>query len=207
MWAGRELDETRVAQKLCESGTNLFVKGRHITRHNPSKDTEFSVIPEFVPEKPSIKCHRVVWRDVARSSQARRMIVGMIPPNWVAGNSLHVAFFRDDDVFRLKALYAILSSYVFEFQVRTRLSTGHMSLGVVREGRLPNLTPSLVDKLAAVTSKVILDKKQHAKYEVTVAKSYGLSRENFAEIIDAFPKLDPDERIALLNPQLWATKL
>ena len=82
-----------------------------------------------------------------------------------------------------------------------------MSLGVVREGRLPNLTPSLVDKLAAVTSKVILDKKQHAKYEVTVAKSYGLSRENFAEIIDAFPKLDPDERIALLNPQLWATKL
>lgn len=207
LWAGRELDETRVAQKLCESGTNLFVKGRHITRHTPSKDTEFSVLPEFVPEKPSIRCHRVVWRDVARSSQARRMIVGIIPPNWVAGNSLHVAFFRDDDVCRLKALYAILSSYVFEFQVRTRLSTGHMSLGVVREGRLPDLTPSLVDKLATVTSKVISDKTQHAEYEVTVAKSYGLSREIFAEIIDAFPKLDSNERNELLNPQLWATKL
>ena len=76
------------------------------------------------------------------------MIGTIIPAGWVAGNSLHVAYYRDGDPVRLRALYAVLSSLVFEFQVRCRLATGHMSLGIVRSSRVPTLNDGWIRLLA-----------------------------------------------------------
>jgi len=203
LWAGRELDETRVADKLERSTARPFLKGRMIQRHRIVEKPSLSVKSQYVPLRQSPLHHRIVWRDVARASQARRMITAVIPPGWIAGNSLHVAYFKDGDLDRLHALYAVLSSLSFEFQVRSRATTGHMSLGTVRKAHVPDWSESCMRKLASISRIVSIDLKEEVTLEVEVAKAYRLQRDDFAELLGAFSKLDVARRDALLNHPAW----
>jgi len=206
LWAGRELDETRVDEKL-ESGLgHPFVKGRMIKRFGLAELPTRSVKPHIAISYPSSAYARLVWRDVARASQRRRMIASTIPRGWVAGNSLHVAHFRDGDERRLRALLAIVSSYVFEFLVRARLATGHMSLGAVRRAKVPVLTPDTVSRLSSVVDVVQTDESDQVKLEVAVAKAYGLDRDVFELILGQFPKVLPGEREHLLASYNWGAR-
>jgi Alw26I/Eco31I/Esp3I family type II restriction m6 adenine DNA methyltransferase len=206
LWAGRELDETRIAAKLVASGRNPFVKGRMVRRHGMAEAPSASIAPEVAQSFKSVRFERLVWRDVSRSSQARRMIGTLIPPGWVAGNSLHLAHFRDGNPERLKALHGVLSSLVFEFQVRSRLATGHMSLGVVRSARIPAMTRRVVASIASAVDVVMADPAQEAALEVKVARAYGLDRDQFAAILTQFPKLDGAMQAKLLSKTLWRSK-
>ena len=132
------------------------------------------------------------------------MITGLIPSGWIAGNSLHVACYRDGCLRRLHALYAVMSSFVFEFQVRARLSTGHMSLGVVRTAKVPFFSPRLTERLGQLTRHVLHDSEVEPILEAEVAAAYGLGRDQFALILDEFPKLDSRHRNKMLSKSLWA---
>src|ERR1044072_7029224 len=123
LWPGRELDETRLSGKLTSGKRYPFIKGCMIKRHEFIEHPSSSVRANLVNRLRSIRFERLVWRDVARPSQRRRMIATLIPPTWIAGNSLHVAYFRDAHPLRLRALYAIASSFVFVMQIRSRLAT------------------------------------------------------------------------------------
>ncbi|WP_425987722.1 hypothetical protein [Afipia sp. DC4300-2b1] len=206
LWAGRELDETRILEKTVPGHRYPFIKGRMIHRHQVSELPRLSVRASLVKGFHSIAFERIVWRDVARSSQGRRMIGAIIPPGWVAGNSLHVTYFRDGDPQRLRALYAVLSSLIFEFQVRSRLATGHMSLGIVRLARVPLLSGRTLSDLAKATETILWKGEDDANLEVAAARAYGLTREQFAEIIAHFPKLDIGKREAMLAAPLWPRK-
>jgi Alw26I/Eco31I/Esp3I family type II restriction m6 adenine DNA methyltransferase len=205
LWAGRELDETRIEEKTQGGREYPFVKGRMVCRHGIAEIPNCSVRPELARKFRSAAFDRVAWRDVSRASQRRRLIGTIIPAGWVAGNSLHVAHFRDGDADRLSALHAVLSSFVLEHQVRTRLATGHISLGIVRAARIPVMDRTISAVLAAEVRRAI-DKggEAHASLEVAVARAYGLNRETLAAIIDQFPKLDYAEREAVLDKALWS---
>lgn len=205
LWAGRELDETRLAAKLHPRGSHPFVKGRMVVRHGITERPSQFVKDELAEKIRSRSFERVVWRDVARSSQQRRMIGTIIPPSWIAGNSLHVAHFRDGDTNKLRALQAILSSLVFEFQVRSRLGTGHMSLGIIRGISVPKFDSKLVRRLSNLASDVLTQRSETAeiKLEISVAKAYGLDREAMAALIGEFPKLPPSYVTGLLDSQQW----
>jgi len=203
LWTGREIDETRMAEKTVPGLRHPFVKGRMIERHAVREMPNSSVRAELAKRHRSVAYERIVWRDVARSSQARRMICALIPSGWVAGNSLHVAHFQDGDPTKLRALYAVMSSYVFEMQVRSRLGTGHMSLGVVRSSGIPSLTKRVQAKLAKAATEA-MSGGSNVWLEVAVAKSYGLRRDEFAAILSHFTKTTASEREQLLNTVLWA---
>lgn len=203
LWAGRELDETRIVDKTGRGMRHPFVKGRMVRRHGMAEAPACSVLPGLARGFRSAAFERVVWRDVSRSSQRRRMIGTIIPAGWVAGNSLHVAHFRDGDPDRLRALHAVLSSFVLELQVRSRLATGHMSLGVVRGVRVPRLGTATVARLAAEARTALADGGDRAGLEAAVAQAYGLGRDAMAAVIDQFPKVDAAEREAVLSPALW----
>jgi hypothetical protein len=122
----------------------------------------------------------------------------------VTGNSLGVAYRKDDDLKRLAALLGIFNSLTWEYQLRARLSTGHISLSSVRLVRLPRLTPLDEVHLAELAIQALegIDQAE-TRLEVEVARAYGLDASAWDCILDSYPKLTSSERDALVAA--WAT--
>lgn len=205
LWMGRELDETRIVEKVTSGTQHPFIKGRMISRHGVVEAPTMSVRSSLCTGFHSANRPRAVWRDVARATSKRRMIGTVIPAGWVAGNSLHVACYRDGDPDRTAALHALLSSFVLEAQVRARLTTGHMSLGVVRRAHVPTLDADSIELLSSLARSAMNgeDKSAEHKLEIAVAKAYGLSRDEMIRLLDDFPKLEDWERQALTSVAAW----
>ena len=200
LWAGRELDETGHDKYLSSEGDYLFMKGRMIKRFGIA-EPPLRYVSRRGPKIPkSADCYRLVWRDVARPNQKRRVHATIIPPGIVTGNSLNVAFYRNGDLPRLKALLAVVNSLVFEAQVRSRLATAHVSLGSVREVHIPHLNPESVNKLAGLVDRATAGEAEVATaLEVEVGLLYGLNREQMSELISSFPKIEKDEAREILS--------
>jgi Alw26I/Eco31I/Esp3I family type II restriction m6 adenine DNA methyltransferase len=205
LWAGREVDETNFASYLCEHGKYRFIKGRLVDRYVLER-SPYGFVGKDGPRIPKSADHtRIVWRDVSRPTQRRRLIATVAPPRTVAGNSLNLCYFRDDDNVRLKALLAVVNSYVFEFQVRTNLATAHVSLGAVRKGHVPDLFSSRVTRRLSALSERCLRGEEGAMdlTEVSVAKAYGLSKNEFEQVLVSFPKVEEASVQKLTNATVW----
>lgn len=207
LWSGREFDETNHVSWTSFNGEYPFIKGRMVDRFASLKSFDTFLGESRIKDIPkSANYHRIVWRDVSRPTQKRRIIATIIPPNHVTGNSLGVAYFKNDtNHSKLLALLGIMSSLVFEFQVRSLLATSHVSLGVLRKTRIPDFSDqSLISKLSGlVYDRIKGDETTEKDIEILVAKSYGCSRNDFVEIIGAFPKLDEIYKQELVNSDLW----
>jgi len=203
IWAGRELDETGLAKKLSTNGI-VYVKGRHIKRFGYTEEPRYFLDAEHSKDIESIHHQRIVWRDVSRPSQKLRMQAALIPEGWVTGNSLNVAYLKRGSKDFLLALLAFLNSLVVEFQVRTTLSTSHISLGTIRNIRLPDIEATFAKKAATIVKSCIRwNYTLMPSLEVLVAKAYGLDKQEFMTILEAFPKLEQGEREALLSDNRW----
>jgi Alw26I/Eco31I/Esp3I family type II restriction m6 adenine DNA methyltransferase len=196
LWIGRELDETGYRNFISNQGKYPFLKGRTVTRFsNVGLLTDF--VKEGAREIPiSANYCRVTWRDVSRRSQVRRMVATIVPPHIVTGNSLHVAYFIDNNQVRLYALLGIINSMAFEFQIRARLGTGHMSLGSVRDIRIPDLNDiSLVRELARLVKRALSGETDaEVEIEVKVANAYKLSNPECTTLLNYFVGLAPEFR-------------
>jgi Alw26I/Eco31I/Esp3I family type II restriction m6 adenine DNA methyltransferase len=199
LWMGRELDETGYKTFVADRGDVAFMKGRHVDRFKHTESGQY-VVPgaRIIPE--SHRHARVAWRDVSRRSQARRVIASLIPPGVVTGNSLQVAYYMDGDVSRTKTLLGVISSMVFEFQLRNRLGTGHVSLGTVRSVNVPDLndrafvkrTVSIVDRLLNGEAQAEVD------LDVLMVMAYGLSASEYSGISNTFSGVSGDYKAAVL---------
>jgi len=204
IWAGRELDETGYQTYLSDTGKYLFAKGKMIKRYGFAEQPD-KFIKEDGPNVPkSANMYRLVWRDVARQTQKRRMHATILPPGMVTGNSLNVLHFRNNDLFRLKALLAIMNSFIFEAQVRMYLATSHVSLGAVRKVRIPDLSCERTLTTLVQLVDNYLDSKDPSiedKLEVYIAKMYALSSNDFLSLLLSFDKVSEQEREQLLS--IW----
>jgi len=201
LWLGRELDETGYKSFVRPKGNVPFVKGRNISRFSAVNDFE-EFMRDGAREIPQSAFHaRIVWRDVSRRSQIRRMIATLLPAGCVTGNSLQVAYFRDDDLDRLHALLGILNSLPFEFQLRSRLGTSHVSLGTVRKIRVPRLeNREVVRSLAALTRLVLAQKAgAEAKLEIAVAHAFDLGNDDYELLLGHFDRLPESSREQLMK--------
>lgn len=203
LWAGREVDETGSKNWLSESTEGpLFAKGRMIDRFSLREKPSQRIDKKGWSKPSSSNFTRIVWRDVSRPSQKRRVIATLIEPGIVAGNSLGVAYFRNDDQEALKALLGVMSSLIFEFQLRSHLATGHVSLSALRKVRLPSRSQlnALTDIAHEVEKLLRTPSGNEARLEALVAqKAYRISEEEFHAIIDTFTKLTNQERGSMLN--------
>jgi Alw26I/Eco31I/Esp3I family type II restriction m6 adenine DNA methyltransferase len=206
IWLGRELDETGYKTWTKKDGDILFVKGRMIARYETNaKEESIYLSDEKKATLPnSVAYERIVWRDVARASQKRRIIASLIPPKSITGNSLGVAFVKQADRKLLLCLLGVISSFAFEFQLRSLLSTGHISATALRKVSLPPLDRIKIEELASLVEKRMNgDIKVESEIEVIIAKHYFLSKAQFALVLDAFEKLSNDEKKELLNQKAW----
>lgn len=205
LWAGRELDETGHQRFLGDRGTHRFLKGRMVVRYGLAEEPKSFVKPDG-PKVPTSAAHyRLAWRDVSRPNQKRRIHATIIPPGWVTGNSLSIAYFKDDDQVRLKALLAVVNSFVFEAQARAKLATSHVSLGAVRQVRMPRLDDkAVVRRLSSLVDRCMAGEPDAlVEVELAVARLYGLKCEEFQEVLSSFEKLSPEERETLLSSGAW----
>lgn len=208
LWLGRELDETRYAEFTTDSGEFPFIKGRMISRYSSPACSGPFLNPKLRDVPQSAFHHRVVWRDVSRRSQSRRMQATIIPPHFVTGNSLHVGFFKDDNMDRLLALLALMNSLPFEYQVRSRLGTGHISLGIVRQVKIPSLHNSnILNTLSGLATKLMFSpadrQENELKLEIEIAQLYSLGRSEYAQILDQFNGLSGEFKLRLLSFLKW----
>ncbi len=203
LWAGREIDETGSKNWLEKTGTGVkFIKGRMIGRFEIKENPNLFVGKENWIPPFSCGFEKIVWRDVSRPSQKRRLIATIVPPQVVAGNSLGVCYFKDGDKKALRVLLGIMNSLCFEFQLRTNLATGHVSLSAIRKVHIPNKSHLLrFDRLYELVDQQLNSAKDvESKIEAYVAKYiYTLSKNEFIEIIQSFPKFNEQEREELIN--------
>lgn len=184
-WIGRELDETSFKEFIVNEGRYKFLKGRMIGRFEVGEPPKNYVSEELKPIPVSASYYRIVWRDVSRRSQIRRMQATIVPPEIVTGNSLNILYFRDNDIRKLQILLAIMNSIPFEFQVKSLLGTGHISASVVKKIHIPNLAdnpylnriPDYFDGLSLKSPTLEPD------LEILVAKAYNLDRVEYEKII------------------------
>lgn len=207
LWSGRELDETNHLSWTSPEGKYSFIKGRMVDRFINLKSSNMYIGESRIKDIPkSVNYYRLAWRDVSRPTQKRRVIATIVPPNYVTGNSLGVAYFKNDtNLSKLLTLLGVMSSLVFEFQVRSLLATSHISLGVLRKTHIPDLSDvKFVDQISKLVDRRIKGEEDLERdIEVLVAKNYGCSKDDFIEIVNAFPKLDEIYKEELLSSKLW----
>ena len=203
LWAGREVDETDSRNWLSPDADGPpFIKGRMIDRFTMREQASERVGKKDWTIPASVGFTRIAWRDVSRPNQKRRVIATLIPPGVAAGNSLGVAHFRDGDQAALRSLLGIMSSLVFEFQLRSHLATGHISLSSLRKVRVPPRTQ--LGALTSISDEVALllanPQRSQAWLEAQVAREvYGLDTDELAAVIGAFEKLTKKEGSAILS--------
>jgi Alw26I/Eco31I/Esp3I family type II restriction m6 adenine DNA methyltransferase len=198
LWAGRELDETARSGFTVTTGEHPFVRSRHVHRLAQPELPQDEFVDITKRELPrSVRHVRLVWRDISRPSQKRRIHASLLPAGPVTGNSVSVAHFRDGNLRRLVALLGLVSSLPFEFQVRSLLMTNHVSLSVMRAARLPVLAPSTIAELADATYGCLAGRRDaDAQLEQLAASAYGLDFETWGSIANWFA-LDDHERKCL----------
>lgn len=201
LWAGRELDETRISESLTSRGAGpYFIKGRMIQRFSITDQPILTVRRDGWIPPVSTNFKRVVWRDVSRRSQRRRMIATIIPPGVVAGNSLGVTYFRDGNDSRLHVLLGLMSSLCFEVQLRATLATGHVTLSTLRRMHLPDPTvdsPLVTLLIQAVEDQLKGTPGSEVRVEAIAAKLFGLNEEALTRLLECFSGLPVEESAAI----------
>ncbi|HOU91982.1 MAG TPA: hypothetical protein PLU22_13110 [Polyangiaceae bacterium] len=208
LWLGRELDETRIAASFTDDPAGVpLLRGRHVLPFRIVRGAPERVDPRRRPLPATVRASRLAWRDVSRPTQRRRMHVALVPPGDVTGNSLGVACFGAGRPGDLELLVAILNGMVLELQVRARLATAHVSRGVLRSCAVASACFDDEGWRATLLARVaerLRDERVGPRLEVAVARAHGVTREELACVLDAFPKLDPADRAAHLAAELWA---
>lgn len=179
----RELDETRVKEKLLSSGKVEFAKGYMVDRYSFTSDNLF-LNEEMVVPPPSSYTAKVVWRDVSRDSQVRRIKSTLLPPGYICGNSLGVVYGSESTLPTLKMLLAIMNSMVFEYQARSMLVSNHVSAGIVKQIRVPQ--PCIDANIIELVDKQLHGEDVEEAIELAVAQLYGLSADEYKTVVDSF---------------------
>lgn len=200
LWLGRELDETGLLPILLNEGKHRFIKGKMLTRYFVSDDMNL-FIPEGMTIPESASQLRLAWRDVARQTSKRRLQAALIPPGMVTGNSVNIGRFRGNNPKKIKAFLAILNSTVMEAQVRANIATNHLSVGAIRQLRMPELDSSLENELANLVDLYIKSSSLDdlAKIEIKIAMAYKLNREEFLVCVKQVEKIDDVEKEKLIK--------
>ena len=179
----REMDETRFMDHVSDEGKITFAKGFMVDRYT-FKPAGFYLKHGETCIHPSVYCHKIVWRDVSRDSQIRRMKATILPPNHICGNSLGVIYPTTGNLDALKTLVAVMNSFIFEFQARSMLVSNHVATGIVKQIRVPRFAPD--SEIVKLVDRQIGGENVETEIEVAVANLYGIPMDAYRIIVETY---------------------
>ena len=179
----REIDETKITEKLTNEGTIHFAKGFMVCPYSFTPSLLFLNESKVSPPATVYK-EKLVWRDVSRASQKKRVKATILTPPVIAGNSLGQIVCLSNEGNALRALLGIMNSYIFEFIMRHCFSSNHVASGVIKKAPIPPNVP--IDELAALVDKALQEGKTQPEIEALVALLYAVDRPMLENALDSF---------------------
>lgn len=194
----REIDETRINAKLLPTGTIEFAKGYMVDRYSFTGGGSF-INESLVSVPASSYENKIVWRDVSRDSQLRRVKATLLPPNYICGNSLGVIYGNKENTPSLKVLLAVMNSLVFEYQVRSMLGSNHVSAGIIKKVKVPNVGTDF--EIIKMVNRQLAGEDVDNTIDFVIARLYGLSPDEYKIVVDSF-NFEEEEKKTLENGYL-----
>jgi hypothetical protein len=154
------------------------------------------VAARLLDPKTTFERARLGYRDVASPGNRMTLIAAIVPAGVVTTHTvfcLRNALDEDDQQF----LCAIFNSYVANYLVRMRVGT-HVTTAVM--ARLPLPRPPKDDgvfRLISTLGRTLssrFEPRVFARLNAVVARLYGLSRAQFARVLETFPLIPAAER-------------
>lgn len=178
------------------------------------KDGAFAGLPlEWAkdPDTLPMKSARIAFRDVARATDTRTVIVGLMPPGIALVEKAPYLFNREGDARDEALVLGVMSSRPFDWNAR-RIVENKISLGILKSLPFPRtdlagaLEQSLIEnsgRLAAVDDRYTewadevgvpvgsandpeVKRELIAENDAIVAKLYGLNREQLTVLFETF---------------------
>ncbi len=142
---------------------------------------------------------RLAYRDVASASNRQTLIAAIVPADAVTTHTLF-CLKTPLDLDAQWFLCGVLNSFVANYLVRPQVST-HVTVAIV--GRLPAPRPPRdspifrdIAALARHLSSAPADRDALARLQALVAAMYGLSRDEFAHVLETFPLVAAEDKNA-----------
>jgi Eco57I restriction-modification methylase len=172
--------------------------------------------------------YRVSWRQVASSTNERSAIATVLPPRCVATHAAPTSWGGSQPLEEVLLLAAVLSSFCFDYLVRFKGATNlkHRMLNPIPAPPAADLIDAfrtvaelvcqssecrgLWDDLFSGESLPQIDDweraKRRAAVDAIVAHAYGLSLQEYAVVLCAFPNLDRSQLMLAGEPKCFVTR-
>ncbi|WP_375469208.1 Eco57I restriction-modification methylase domain-containing protein [uncultured Nostoc sp.] len=211
--------------KMIHQFTHIYAQPRYWVDEQEGRKALLKRNENDNGQKVDYQSYRLGFRDVARNTDNRTMIAGIIPPNIFAGNTLIVSqqFTKQDE---LLFVVSVLNSFACDFIIRQKV-TAHCNMFYVYQLPVPRLTKNdryfndivqraakLIcttpefDELAQEVGLVshqqgVTDETERAKLRAEldgmVAHLYGLTEDEFSYILTTFPIVNATIKEAALS--------
>jgi Eco57I restriction-modification methylase len=157
------------------------------------------VAARLLERRGSIDRPRLGYREVASATNRLTLIAAIIPAGAVTTHTIFCLREALDEE-RQWFLCGVFNSYAANYWIRLRGGT-HVPASVIHT--LPVPMPGDDDRRAIASLARRLSEGPRpaaaAVLQASVARLYGLTREEFAHVLSTFPLIDPDERAAALR--------
>jgi Alw26I/Eco31I/Esp3I family type II restriction m6 adenine DNA methyltransferase len=211
--------------KMIHQFTHLYAEPRYWVDEQEGRKALLKRNENDNGQKVDYQSYRLSFRDVARNTDNRTMIAGIIPPNIFAGNTLIVSqqFTKKDE---LLFAVSVLNSFACDFIIRQKV-TAHCNMFYVYQLPVPRLTKNdrnfnnivqRAAKLICTTPEFdelaqevglgshqqgVTDETERAKLRAEldgiVAHLYGLTEDEFSYILTTFPIVNATVKEAALS--------
>jgi hypothetical protein len=145
---------------------------------------------------------RIAYRDVASATNKLTLIAAMLPAESISTHTVFCLKTALDE--RLQwALLGLLNSLVANYLVRLNVTT-HVTTAIMSRLRVPKPSEADIDRLAALSKSlshtgIDSNVEAYAQLNSLAARLYGVTRDEYAFILDTFPLIPQLQRDCCLE--------
>jgi hypothetical protein len=203
---GRELNATDdrphlVAMKS-RAGLLPIVQGKQLAPFRADLDRSTLGIPiqtaaTLIDRAGSFDRDRIAYRDVASATNKLTLIAAMLPAGALSTHTVFVLKTVLDEESQW-ALLGLLNSLVANYLVRVNVTT-HVTTAIMSRLRVPKPSPRIGADLARLSRRLAVagitePSDDYAALNAIAARLYGVSRDEFAAILESFPLIAKAQR-------------